>query len=96
MTTIGFPTVGECQTATVINLFDGKTLGGWIDAENGAATFDGGSITDLPAFAKKLTDKSDAVSAFLSGRLDDTDKANLASLSGTNADLKAAARQQGS
>jgi hypothetical protein len=70
-------------------LFDGKTLDGWIDAENGATTFDGGSITDLPAFAKKLTDKSDAISAFLGGHLDDADKANLASFSPANANAKA-------
>ena len=70
-------------------LFDGKTLNGWIDAENGAATFDGGSITDLPAFARILTEKSDAVSAFLGGQLDDTDKANLASFSPANANAKA-------
>lgn len=69
-------------------LFDGKTLNGWIDAENGAATFDGGGTTDLPAFAKKLTDKPDAVSAFLSGQLADIDKANLASFSPTNANVK--------
>ncbi len=43
----------------------------------------------MPAFAKKLTDKSDAVSAFLDGQLDDVDNTNLASLSGTNANVKA-------
>ncbi|MGA2869368.1 MAG: DUF1080 domain-containing protein [Verrucomicrobiota bacterium] len=70
-------------------LFDGKTLNGWIDAENGATTFDGGSLTDLPGLARKLTDKPDAVSAFLAGQLDDTEKANLASFSPTNANAKA-------
>jgi hypothetical protein len=69
--------------------FDGKTLNAWIDAENGMATFDGGGITDLAAFAKKLTDKPDAVSAFLSGQLANTDKANLAAFSPTNANVKA-------
>jgi 3-keto-disaccharide hydrolase len=75
--------------AGMMPLFDGKTLNGWIDAENGAANFDGGSVTDLPAFARKLTDKPDAVSAYLAGQLDDTEKANLASLSPTNANAKA-------
>jgi hypothetical protein len=85
----GFSTVGKSQTGTVTSLFDGKTLDGWIDAENGASTFDGGSFTDLTAFAKKLTDKSDAVSAFLGEQLDDADKANLATFSPTNANVKA-------
>ena len=83
----GCSTVGKGDNVT--SLFDGKTLDGWIDAENGLATFDGGSFTDLTAFAKKLTDKSDAVSAFLGGQLDDAAKANLASLSTTNANVKA-------
>jgi hypothetical protein len=73
----------------MIPLFDGKTLNGWIDAENGAAAFDGGSFTDLPAFAKKLTDKADPVSAFLGGQLDETEMANLAAFSPTNANAKA-------
>jgi hypothetical protein len=69
-------------------LFDGKTLDGWIDAENGVTTFDGSSLTDLTAFAKKLTDKSDAVSVFLSGELDEANRTSLAGFSPTNADVK--------
>jgi len=70
-------------------LFDGKTLDGWIDAENGAATFDGGSFTDLAAFAIRLQDKSDAVSAFLSGELEAANRTSLAGFSPTNANVKA-------
>jgi hypothetical protein len=85
------PLYGQQASAPpgMMPLFDGKTLNSWIDAENSAATFDGGSITDLPAFARKLTEKSDAVSAFLGGQLDDTDKANLASFSPANANARA-------
>jgi len=74
----------ENQSSTV-PLFDGKNLDGWIDAENSAIAFDSGSVTNWPVFAKKITDKSDAVSAFLNEQLDDTNRANLAAFSPANA-----------
>jgi len=82
---ISFSTVETTRAGTVTSLFDGKTLDGWIDAENGIAAFDGGSVTNLVAFAKKITDKSDPVSAFLNEQLDDTNRAKLAGYSPTNA-----------
>jgi hypothetical protein len=59
-------------------IFDGKTLDGWIQEPLNATTFSGGDISDLPAFAKKLTEKADPVSAFLSDQLDDAAKKALA------------------
>jgi hypothetical protein len=87
MATIGSSTIGTSRAANVTSLFDGKTLDGWIDVENGADTFDGGSITNWPAFARKVTDRSDAVSAYLSGQLGETNKANLAEFLPTNANI---------
>jgi hypothetical protein len=89
VTTLGFPVAVTAQTGVVTSLFDGKTLNGWVDAENGAAAFDGGAITNLAAFAKKITDKSDPVSAFLNAQMDDTNRAKLADYSPANANAGA-------
>jgi Domain of Unknown Function (DUF1080) len=70
-------------------LFDGKTLDGWIQVENSATSFSGADITDLAALAKAITNKSDAVSAFLYGELDDTVKASLSGYSPSTTDAKA-------
>lgn len=51
-------------------LFDGKTLDGWIQAENSATSFSGNDITDLSALAKCITTKADGVAAFVNGELD--------------------------
>ena len=66
------------QTNPAVSLFDGKTLDGWIDAENSAWAFASGDIIDLADFAKTLADKSYAVAALLSTQLDDTAKTALA------------------
>jgi hypothetical protein len=90
ITITGCSTTGKTENKPgTVSLFNGKTLDGWIDQENSGGTFGGGDIKDFDAFAKKLTDKSDAVSAFLSGQLDDTNKDNLATFSPTNANAKA-------
>src|SRR5208337_2137891 len=78
MTTIGFSNVGTSQAATVTSLFDGKTLDGWIDQENSANQFDGGDIKNVSGFAKKLVDKPDPFSAFLSDKLGKMNMATLA------------------
>ncbi|MDE3097868.1 MAG: DUF1080 domain-containing protein [Verrucomicrobiota bacterium] len=90
---IGVANCSTAQTSTTqngpaVSLFDGRTLDGWIDQENSAGSYSGGDIKDIQAFAKKLTEKSDAVSAFLYGKLDD--KA-LADLANSPADLNARA-----
>ncbi|MBU6411519.1 MAG: hypothetical protein KGR98_14140, partial [Verrucomicrobia bacterium] len=71
---IGVANCSTAQTSTTqngpaVSLFDGRTLDGWIDQENSAGSYSGGDIKDIQAFAKKLTEKSDAVSAFLYGKL---------------------------
>lgn len=80
---------GNAQNDNAVSIFDGKTLNGWIDQENSAGGFSGGDIKDFPAFAKKLTDKPDAVSAFLNSKLDDTLKADLATYSADSTNAKA-------
>src|SRR5579859_5245143 len=67
-------------------LFDGKTLDGWIQVQNNATSFGGGDIADLAGFAKKLADKSDPVSAFLSDQLDEPVKSGLAAYSPSTTD----------
>src|SRR5581483_10195491 len=52
-------------------LFDGKTLDGWIQAPVAPVTLGGGDIVDSSALAKRLTDRPDAVAAFVAGELDE-------------------------
>lgn len=86
----GCSTAGQMENkSNTISLFDGKTLGGWIQQQNNAAIFGSGDITDLPVLARKFTDKPDAVSTFISGQLDDTVKADLAAVSPANTNTKA-------
>ena len=82
-----FTRIGKAdeQANAATALFDGKTLDGWIDIENSSTAFGGGDIVDLSSLAKKLTDKSDAVSAFLSDQLDDAVRTALASFSPSSA-----------
>jgi hypothetical protein len=86
LTITGCSTTGKNQNQS--RLFNGKTLDGWIDQENGVSSFSGDDIKDFDAFAKKLTDKPEAVSAFLNGQLDETNRANLADYSATNSNAK--------
>jgi len=62
----------KAESKASTSLFDGKTLDGWIQAQNSATAVGGGDISDFAALAKKLTQKSDAVSTFLNGQLDET------------------------
>jgi hypothetical protein len=75
---IGFSNVGKTQAPTVISLFDGKTLNGWVDQENSSSEFGGGDIKDVRSLAKKLVAKSDPVSAFLNEKLGETNITLLA------------------
>lgn len=69
------------RAKAAISLFDGKTLDGWIDVENSSVSFSRNDIADLAGLAKKLTDKQDPVSAFLSAQLTDAVNAELAAFS---------------
>jgi hypothetical protein len=72
-----------------VSLFDGTTLGGWIQIEMSATTLSSGGITDPAAFATKLAGGADSVSEFLRSRLQDSVKADLAAFSPANANAKA-------
>ena len=78
----------SCFADPPVSLFDGKTLNGWLQMVTPDAPFSSGDITNLPALVKRLTDKSDPVAAFVSSRLDDTAKAELAAYSPTDTDTK--------
>jgi len=77
------------DSRSVMSLFDGKTLDGWIQIENSATSLAVSAIADQTAFVGKLTNGTDAVSLFLRGRLEDLVKADLATYSATNANAKA-------
>ena len=72
-----------------VSLFDGKTVDGWIQIENSAASLVGGGITDPASLAGKLTNGPDAMSVYLRGRLQESVKADLAAYSATSANAKA-------
>jgi hypothetical protein len=73
-----------------VTLFDGGTLGGWGQLENNATSLSSGEITNSAAFASKLANGTDAVSAFLRTHLDDSVRAAIAGYSPSNANAKAA------
>jgi hypothetical protein len=77
------------QSPAPATLFDGKTLDGWIQIENGATSLASGGITNPATFIGKLTNGTDAVSDFLRGRLEDSVKADLAAYSESSANAKA-------
>jgi hypothetical protein len=66
------------KLANLPALFDGRTLGGWIQEPIAPVTFGAGDIVDLPAFAARLADKSDPMAAFVVGQLDEPARAALA------------------
>ncbi|HKR29213.1 MAG TPA: DUF1080 domain-containing protein [Terriglobales bacterium] len=74
----------ETPQSSTKSLFDGRTLNGWIQAQNSTTSFSGNDIADLTGIAKKLSDKSNALSIFLNDQFDDDAKASLAAaISGT-------------
>jgi Domain of Unknown Function (DUF1080) len=72
-----------------VSLFDGKTLGGWLQIENSATSLGSGGITDASAFVAKLAKGTDAVSVYLRSRLQDSVKSDLAGYSPSNENAKA-------
>jgi hypothetical protein len=78
----------DVQANATVPLFDGKTLDGWIQIQNSETSFSRNDIADLTGFAKKLSEKSDGVSAFLNGELDDVAKTDLVA-DAASTDLKA-------
>lgn len=76
------------QGATMA-LFEGETLDGWIQIENDTTMLSSSGITDQAAFAAKLVNGSDRISAFLRDQLTDAVKTDLATYSPSNANGKA-------
>jgi hypothetical protein len=75
--------------AANLPLFDGATLNGWLQIENSATSLAAAGIADPSAFAAKLAHPSDAVSSFLSSRLEDSVKTDLAAFSPSADNAKA-------
>ncbi len=84
----GMTVAAKGAPPTVISLFDGKTLDGWLQIENSATSLSTAGIPDPAAFAHKLTTSSDAISRFLRSRLPDSLTADLAAYSATSSDAK--------
>ncbi|MGB6198035.1 MAG: hypothetical protein WBF35_00665, partial [Candidatus Acidiferrales bacterium] len=74
----------DAPASAAISLFDGKTLDGWIQFQNSTTSIGSGDIANLTGMVMKLSEKSDAVSAFLSDQLDGATKANLNQYFSTN------------
>src|SRR5215468_8929383 len=72
-----------------VSLFDGKTLDGWIQIENSAASLATGGITDPVAFIARLAKGTDAVSSYLRTRLQGSASAGLAADSASDPNAKA-------
>lgn len=83
---VPLPAEVRAKIAAMKPLFDGQTLDGWIQAPPAPISIGSGDITDLPALAKKLAEKSDAVSVFVAQQLDDAGKAALAAYATPDAD----------
>jgi hypothetical protein len=77
------------QIAAMTPIFDGATLNGWIQSPINF-NLGGGDVADLKALAKRLSEKSDAVSAFLNEQLDESAKNALAELAAARTNAKAA------
>ncbi|HUB24397.1 MAG TPA: DUF1080 domain-containing protein, partial [Tepidisphaeraceae bacterium] len=72
--TIALSAAVSCATSPANQptaLFDGATLNGWIADPPYATTLSGGDITDVTSLVQKLSNKSDAVSAYIASHLDD-------------------------
>ncbi len=80
--------IGAPLSATILEkiarmtpLFDGTTLDGWIQAPSAPVTFASSEIVQPRALIEQLTEKSDAVSAYVAAHLDAPAKAMLADYS---------------
>lgn len=80
----------KAKPGKAITVFNGKSLKGWMQSENNAASLQSNQITDPAAFVNTLEKGTDPVSVFLRGQLDATAElhAGLATYSPTSADAK--------
>ncbi len=79
----------QARSASLIPLFNSKSLDGWSQIENNATSLATTSITDPQAFAAKLAHGTDAVSVYLRRCLQDSIKASLATYSPSAENAKA-------
>ncbi len=77
------------RIARMTPLFDGKTLDGWIQAPPYALTISGDDIPFLPSLVQKLVEKSDPVSAFVSGQLDEAVRKDVAAFTAASTNSRA-------
>jgi hypothetical protein len=68
------------------SLFNGKSLAGWIIAENNEGMFSGFDIIDLRGLAKSISASSNPVGAFIAGELDPSVKASLSEYASSGAE----------
>ena len=80
----------KARSGRATALFDGKSLKGWMQSENNAASLQASQLNDAAAFVSMLANGTDPVSVFLRGQLDATVKASLGTYSATSPDTKAA------
>lgn len=78
----------KAAPAPPARLFDGRTLEGWTQIENSATSFSPAAIADPAALAARLAGGTDAISAFLRARMDDSLTSALASFSPSAPDAK--------
>lgn len=80
---ISFGTAAQAKHGTNkrISLFDGKTLRGWKQMENSAASLSASQISDPSAFVHEIADGRSALSVYLRGQLDPAVLASLDSYS---------------
>jgi hypothetical protein len=71
-------------------IFDGVSLDGWIQAPVAPIRFASEDLKDLPGFAGRLGQRSDAVAAFLADNLDDAAKSALKNASATGNEARQA------
>ncbi|HEY1496486.1 MAG TPA: DUF1080 domain-containing protein [Candidatus Solibacter sp.] len=76
----GAAAISRAARAGSLPLFDGKTLDGWHQIENGATTLSTGGIADATTFAARIASGTDAVSEFLRAQLQEAGKGPLAVL----------------
>lgn len=87
---ISFGIAGRARrrTSKTISLFDGKTLIGWEQIENSAASLSASQISDPEAFVQEIENGASALSLFLRSQLDSTVKASLATYSPLDGNAK--------
>src|ERR1700742_393570 len=69
----------KAQQNASLPLFDGKTLKGWIQAQNSSTAFSSEDMIDPASLANALIAKSEPVPAFLAAQLIDPLKSALSS-----------------